>query len=356
MGRIAGLSAVVAVLVGVVAGAVVYAGKATVTVRLPVRPVSVETTVDGSRDSGYFPTRPVTVMVSDTMRSTASSATVGTYATGEVVFLWLSRCGGSCPTLRVPSGFQVQTDSGIVYRTLREVLFNGSSASPPVRVRAEVAGPSGNVPAHAITRTRVAPGYMAVDNGKPISGGTSRQTHVVLQSDFDSVLTALVGRLQSEVQSAMVLNAGDLVFEEDTSPRYTYTSDHAVGDETPLFTVTMTATLNANGFSDRQARALIAGALRSHVGPVQVSYTIERLSDDGDVRLHGTATGFTVPTPDPQPWQRRLASLRVDQARAELLRAFPGAQVDIRTWGAPWLPAAPTRIAVVFEPLPSYPA
>lgn len=353
MGKIAGLG--IAVLVAAVAGAVVYAGKATVTVRLPVQPVSLDVTVTGGRDSGYFPTRQVTLNLSETMRWPASPAEAGTYATGQVTFVHYSDCTQLCyGEYMLPAGYEVLSTTGVAYRTLAEVHWKPGTISAPVGIRAEVPGPAGNSGPHTIVQTRLWPGWMVPDNATAITGGISRLTHKVSRSDVDTALSSLYARLQSEVQGAMVLNAGVLVFAEDGLPVYTYALDHAIGDETPWFTAWMTATLSANGFSDRQARSLIAGALPAHVGAVQAAYSIESMSSDGDVRLRGTASAFTVQSADPATWQRRLASMSVDQARTELLRAFPGAQVDIRTWGSPLLPAAPGRISVVFEPLPSY--
>jgi hypothetical protein len=350
------------VLTGAVVAATVFGGlahprTATVTVELPPRLESVVTPIDGSRGSGFFPTRQVTVSVSDTVRVPTSPFEAGTYATGSVVFSHYSGCTRECWGMyEMPAGYELLSRSGIAYRTLADVWWKEGTISAPVGIRAEVPGPAGNTGPHTIFQTRLWPGWMVPDNPKPITGGTSRITHRVAQADIDGVLAPLHDRLQTEVQNAMAVNASVLVYQPDGTPRYTYTTDHAVGDETPAVTVTMTASLSANGFSDRQARALIAAAMPSHIGPVRTSYMIWRMSPDGDVRILGFASAFTVATPDRATWQRRLASMTVAQARAALLDAFPAAEVDIKNSGAPALPAEPDRINLVFEPLPSYPA
>jgi hypothetical protein len=357
MGRGAGLVAVGVLLSAALGGVVMYARGATIVVQLPPKLIQSQATVTGGRDSGYFPTRQVTVDVSERLRSAASPAEAGTYATGQVVFSHYSGCTHECwNRYMMPAGYELLSRGGVAYRTLADVWWKDGTISAPVGIRAEVPGPAGNAGPHAIFETRLWPGWMVPDNPKPITGGTSRITHRVTQRDLDDALASLYQKLQPEVQNAMRVNASVLVFTEAGTPRYTYTVDHAVGDETPFFTATMTASLSANGFSDKQARAMFASSLGSHDGQVWVSYAIDELAPNGDVRLRGAAAAFGIASPDPRPWQKRLASMRVDAARNELLKAFPGAEVQIQTYGVPWLPAAPDRIKLVFEPLPSYPA
>ncbi len=357
MGRIGRIALTGAVTAAVLLGGLVHPRTATVTVALAPRLESVVTPIDGSRGSGYFPTRQVTVSVSDTIRVPTSPFEAGTYATGQVVFSHYSGCTHDCWGMyEMPAGYELLSRTGIAYRTLADIWWKEGTISAPVGIRAEVPGPAGNAGPHMILQTRLWPGWMVPDNPKPITGGTSRMTHRVAQADIDGALATLHDSLQSDVQSAMRLNASVLVYEPDGTPRYTYTTNHAVGDEAPTVTVTMTAALSANGFSDAQARERIAEWMPSHVGPVRTSYVIESMSPDGDVRLLGFASAFTFTTPDRATWQRRLASMTVDQAKAALLDAFPGAEVDIKNSGAPALPAEPGRINLVFGPLPSYPA
>jgi hypothetical protein len=356
MGTSARLGATGLILAVVLGGAIAYGGVATVTVHLRPALVSAQATVTGSRDSGYFATRQVTVEISDSVRVPTSPAEAGTYATGEVVFSHYSACTNQCAGMyMLPAGYELLSRSGVAYRTLAEVWWKEGTISRPVGIKAELPGPAGNTGPHTIFETRLWPGWMVPDNPRPITGGTSRLTHVVARADVDAALATLYGRLQVEVQTAIALNASVLVFAVDGAPRYTYVTDPPVGTVTPTVTVTMTATLSANGFSDKQARALIAGALGPHSGQVWVRYATD-LSPNGDVRLRGNAVAFGIAAPDPHAWQKRLASMRVDAAKSELLSAFPGSEVDIATSGSPWLPAAPGWINVVFEPLPSYPA
>jgi len=357
MRRLAGVVAGAAAFLAAVGFAVVQSETATVTLYVPAHRAAAYATLTGSRGGGDLPTRPITAQVTDTLTGNSSPVTLSTFASGDVVFTFYSGCTVPCAgTIRVPVGLDVATAAGVHYTTQAEALFGFYSTSGPIPIKAVTAGPAGNAAAGTVTVIGYATN-LSVTNAKPITGGTTRNTHVVLQKDYDAVRAQLTATATAEAQTSMLGRTAGLRYVAGGNPTVTVTSDHAVGVESTTFTLTATLTLSANGFSDARARQLLRSALSAQflageaVAPNSVStdYSVLQMTPDGHVVVIGTATGSATRAVATEPLRVLIASSSLDQARMTLQSAVPGARVDIHIgpFGLGRLPANPNRITVV---------
>jgi hypothetical protein len=132
----------------------------------------------------------------------------------------------------------------------------------------------------------------------------------------------------------------------DAPPVTAFTADHAVGDETPTFTVTATAKLGARAFSNSEAQAILRHVLQPMVwsgyrlaDPIHASYQIDATVGDSLV-VKAVAVGYAAPTLSSNTERSQLRGLGVSDAFARLRHDFPGSAIDIRTQplALPWLP------------------
>jgi hypothetical protein len=357
MKRLAGVTAGATAFLAATVFVVVQSETATVTIHVPMHRAAAYATLTGSRGAGDLPTRHITAQVTEKLTGDASPVTLSTYATGFVVFSFYNGCTYDCRgEVMLPAGFDVATAAGVHYKTQAQAFFPFLSSSRPTPVIAVNSGPSGNAAAGVVTEINN-PGPLTVTNPQPITGGTSRNTHVVLQKDYDAVRAQLTVTATSDAQASMLGKIGGLRYVADGKPAVTVTSDHAVGDEIATFTLTATISLSANGFSDARARQLLRSALSAQflageaVAPDSVStdYSILQMTPDGQVVVIGTASGSATRSVATEPLRLLIASSSPDQARKTLESAVPGARVDIRVgpFGLPWLPADPNRIRMI---------
>jgi Baseplate J-like protein len=351
-------------VIGVVATAALWMEVADVVLSVQAQRVSASLDLTGGPAEGPLPTQELTVKVTATLDGTASPATVGaTYATGAVVFTYYSSCTSECYVMiRVPPGSELSTDSGLRYVTLADEWFR--TTSRPVPVRAVQPGTSGNTGAHTIVNFgyNEAPG-LVVTNPGPISGGTDRQTHVITPADYRAVETAVMAEAIHDANRAMRVKAGGLGYGVVGPPILSEKSSDAVGAETQVFTITVTATLEAYAFFDSAIRGQVQSAVKSRVRPdqeltadsIEVDYRIASLQPDGEITIHADGTGFVVPRIHTQALQSRIAGLDLTDARAELRSAVRGATVSVRMWpvGLPRLPQEARNIRIRLEVRPA---
>jgi len=361
MKRLAGVTAGAAAFLAATVFVVLQSETATVTIQVPMHRAAAYATLTGSRGAGDLPTRHITAQVTETLTGNASPVTLTTYATGIVVFSYYSACTVPCPgTIQIPVGFDVANTAGVHYTTQKEALFGFYSTSGPIPITAVTAGPAGNTASGTVTVINRA-GNLSVTNPQPITGGSTRNTHVVLQKDYDPVRAQLTATATTDAQTSMLGKVGGLRYVADGKPAVTVTSDHAVGDEIATFTLTATISLSANGFSDARARQLLRSALSAQFLPgeavapdsVSTDYSILQMTPDGQVIVIGMASGSATRSVATEPLRLLIASSSPDQARKTLESAVPGARVDIRVgpFGLPWLPADPNRIRMVVAAL-----
>jgi hypothetical protein len=359
MRRLAGVVAGAAAFVAAAGFAVVQSETATVTLYVPAHRAAAYATLTGSRGGGDLPTRPITAQGTEMLTGNASPVTLSTFATGDVVFTYYSACLVPCAgTIRLPVGFDVATAAGVHYTTQAEALFGFYSTSGLIPIKALTAGPGGNAAAGTITVIGT-PTNLSVTNPKPTAGGTTRNTHVVLQKDYDAVRAQLTATASADAEASIVSRAAGFRYFANGKPTVTVTTDHAVGDETPTFTLTATVSMSANGFSDARARQLLRTALSTQLlagealsPAVQTDYTVLQMTPDGSVVVIGSATGAAMPGIATAPLRRLIASSSPAEARATLESAVPGARVEIRLGPLAFsrLPADPNRITMVVAP------
>jgi hypothetical protein len=361
-------------LISVLALAVALHESATIVLGIPAQRVQAHVTMTGGQAEGDLRTRMLSVKVTDTAAGTATPATVGdTFATGDVVFTYFSACTRECGgiAIRVPPGSDLATAAGIHYVTLDDEWLPRTASVPlpvatskPVPVRAVLPGKSGNTGAGTILKFgyNQAPG-LVVTNPKPINGGSDRATHIVSQSDHDTVERAAASEAIADVNRAMRTKAIGLGYALVGPPTLEEVTSDPVGAETQSFTVSVTATLQAVAFFDSAFRSLLTYDVLARVGAgqeltgdsIETDYGLETTGSDGEVRVVGTATAFVVPKLATQELQWRLAGLDVGRARDLLGQTVPDAKVSIQTWpsGAGWLPSVPDDILIQVQALPA---
>jgi hypothetical protein len=204
---------------------------------------------------------------------------------------------------------------------------------------------------------------LQVTNKDPITGGAAdTTTQVIQQTDLALARTALTAQVSQDLDSALKAEAAGLGYAVDGQPSFTVTTDHKVGDQVPVFTMTMTATEAAIAFSQSQADALMRAALDKKIAkgfqltadPIQTSYAIVKSSANGDVTIKGSAIGVVVPNVTVDQLKARIKGMQVDAARRQLERMAPGAVVDISIKPAvPWLPVLQDHISLTITIEPS---
>ena len=196
-----------------------------------------------------------------------------------------------------------------------------------------------------------------------------RSTQVIQQSDYDAVSNALTVKLKGELGHALYVESQGRMYVGDSQSLITVSSDHAVGDETPFFTITMSGTLGATAFSEGQANAILMAALKARV-PGGQEFTNDRVQiifhgrqvgpnsdvlDIGkDVLVTGQADGFIIPTLSAPALKSQIRGLSPAEAAQSLQRAAPGSQVviNVSPEAMPRLPLIADHIslAIVVEP------
>lgn len=344
-------------VVAAAAAGVVYADTATVTILLPTHVVTADVTLG----SPPLVTSRRHVDMTETIESTASLVTISTYATGEVVF-WSNYPCPPCGSAGAPPGWDIWTDKGVHYKTLVQAYWNSSHGSPSIPIRAVVPGPSGNTPAHTITRTKWdREPYMNVTNLRAVGGGSSRQTHKVLASDFDNAVTTLRNRLFDDLGMTLRLTEPRMTYFPASTPSFNVVADHGVGDEVDKFHLAMNLSIDLYGLSDRHVNRFMTDALKARLAPghvltsdaVHIDYAVDDVTPNGDVSLHGKIIGYEFATPDTRGAAQKIAGRTIADATAELARMFPDADFQIQTsYRLPVLPVVADRITLRIGPKP----
>lgn len=306
----------------------------------------------GAKANGALATTPIDASASE--QQTVTSAIVqlpATQAAGRVTFMCSPMT--SCPNgYTVAAGTIVQSTAGAQYRTLSTVSFPSCAPSSPVAVAALSAGAAGNAGAGTVVYGQF-PGYIHVDNALPIGGGAdARSVPVVQQSDVDAASSVLMAKVSAELGARLRSQAGDLSYLTTGAPALNVASDAHVGDSTPTFTVTVTGTIHAVGYSALAANALLRHALSQssaagyHItsDPIKATYSVQA---NGEIT--GSASAFAVPTVDGRALATAVRGESPSEALSRIDRTVPGAAADIRISpiALPWLPMLSDHISVV---------
>jgi hypothetical protein len=196
---------------------------------------------------------------------------------------------------------------------------------------------------------------LKVTNPIPIVGGANgRSAQVIQQSDYDAVLKPLTDKVNHEFGAALFAAANGADYVGDPSPVTTVTSDHAVGDEAPSFTIKLSIADSATSFSEIQANRIMLAALKAKVPPgqeltndtVQYIYQSNHNALGAGVVVTGKADGFVGPRP--QSLQSQIRGLSPAEAARSIQRSAPGSRVEIQIspTAMPWLPIIADHISV----------
>jgi baseplate J-like protein len=346
--RLALLLGAMTVLVAASASLVVME-TAAVMVVIPPQRLTATVVLNTAAPGNSINVQRLVVAVTDTAQGTGSSVTIApAYATGAVTFIYACSLD-PCQAYTLAAGTVVSTTKGHVrFATVAPVTFGPNDLRPSVAIRALAIGAAGNVgPAWINVIENPPTQVVRVFNPYATSGGVDgRVAQIVQQSDMDMVLAALAPKIQDEVAAAMSAKATGMTYLLDAPPVTAFAADHAVGDETPTFTVTATAKLGARAFSNSEAQVILRHVLQPMVwsgyrlaDPIHASYQIDAATGDSLV-VKAVAVGYAVPGLSSETERVRLKGMGVSEALARLHHDFPGSSADIRTQplGLPWLP------------------
>ena len=350
---------VVAALAAVL-GSLVVMETATIKVTVPTTKIVADRTITGGTSGQELTTTRIQAEVSDSQPGTTSVAAVSpAFATGQVVFT-CSPCSSNA--LPIPDGTTVSTVAGIHYATQGRVDIIPPNTSVTAAIRSLQPGTPGNTAKDTVTVIDKPIINVKVTNPSPIVGGANATTaQVVQQSDLDRVRAALTVRVTQDLNAALTAQAGGLTYAADGQPVLNFTSDHKVGDQVATFTMTVTATLGAIAFSERQADALMRESIAQKIpkgftltpDPIQASYVVQHAGANADVTIKGSAIGVMVTNVTEAELKARIKGMRVESARKQLLQITPGTTVDMKVKPAvPWLPVLQDHITltIALEP------
>lgn len=344
-------------VVAAILGSLVIFETASIKLTVPAARVVADKTLNGGPSGADLVTTRIHADVADTEQGTTSTVDVpAAPATGQVKFHLMC----PCQAVTEPAGTVVATTKGFRYLTTAQVVMQQGTQSQDqtVGVRANVSGAAGNTAPNTVTviENNTSHPNLSVTNPQPITGGADATTaQVVQQSDLDRVRSELTDKVTLDLGAALKAQAEGLGYVPDGQPTLTTASDHQVGDHTPTFTMTISATQAAIAFSSVHADALMRTALEQKVpkgfaltaDPVQTSYQVQKTSANGDVTIKGSAIGVAVPNVTSNQLKARIKGMRVDAARRQLEQLAPGVTADITVRPAiPWLPVLQDHITL----------
>ncbi len=296
-------------------------------------------------------------------------------ATGTVVFT--SRNTGA--EVEIPAGTQVSTASGIVFRTTRRVVVPKATFLPPTPGLAEApiealgAGPTGNVPAGAITRVstviqaRLVNPDDPVANPEPTRGGKRDEFPQVSKADVDRALAALEERAATDLRDGIadpnLVPAGLTVFEATASlGKLTPTVDPTtlIGTEAAEFDLGLTGEGSVLAVDEAPIQEIAEARVRASVDPDHVlvagSIAVEvgdPVVDRSEIRFPVTATARQTVVADAATIRQAITGRPIEEAR-RFLEAY--GQVSIEVW-PDWVTTIPTldwRLEVLVGPEGGY--
>jgi hypothetical protein len=327
----------------------------TAAIKVAVPPQRLEANIAlNTTAAGNLQIQHLDVAVTETAQGTASSVTIASaYAVGEVTFRFSCGWQQPCNPVQVHSGTVVATITGRYVRFATQATVTvlpvqpGAYHETTVGIRALAIGAGGNVTYGIIDVIENPSPGLQVFNRHPTTGGvTGRVAQIVEQSDMDAVQAALAAKARSKLDSAMSAKAAGMTYLVEGPPVMAFTSDRAVGDEAPTFTVTLATKQGARAFSNSAAQAILRPALQPLVWPgyelsnsIQAEYQMQAGTGTNLV-ITAHAVGFAVPSLSSRTERDRLKGLSTSDAYASLRHDYPGSAVDISTkpLALPWLP------------------
>jgi serine/threonine protein kinase len=282
-----------------------------------------------------MPDRSITTTTkgSSTIATSGQQTSDGTRASGTLLFV------NSGPTpVNITDGFTFTASNGVQIRLDQKVIVpphdNGNDNSVSAQATAISAGQNGNIAAEALN-TPCCGGLVVVSNPQPFSGGTDGGvTHLVAQSDLDSVKNALLPGLQQKAQQQILSQIQSNEVQAGT-PTYSIhlTSDHQVGDQATQVNVTVTVTAAALLYNARVARDLAsqllskeaAQSLGSGYQPASdlsiATPVVEQQGTNGQLYLSINASGvwsYHLNTQTEEQWRQTIKGTSLTLAQTYL--------------------------------------
>lgn len=200
---------------------------------------------------------------------------IGEKATGKVT---LSNGSGSAVSLS--SGTQLETSTGLVFKTTGEVSVPAATASVDaagnvaknpgkvdVSVEAAEAGDKYNISATTFSVANHSTLTAANSNG--FSGGTTRQVTIVSADDLANAEQSLTSELKSTIQTELGNNAGNkklnIIADSIQYTTDNFTADQKIADEVSKFNATLKARGDVIAFAESDYRNAVIKAIGSKI-------------------------------------------------------------------------------------------
>jgi hypothetical protein len=322
------------------------------------QPFSVPVTAAADPGKGAIHVRVVTLTrsASRSGNATGTKAGGGQYAVGQFTYV------NACPqALAIPNGQRLQAANGTLFAQLGDVPRLDRGQQTTVSIKAVQPGQVGNVGPGQITGIENNQfNCLQGTNQQATNGGAEDQKATVIQSS--DLLQARTG-LQQDLHQAIVteftkpgnIQKGEKLPDSPVFTNESFKTDHAVDDNVPHFTATLTVTAEADYYMAADVDQIFASRLRSRV-PAGKQLTTNKIAvtidsavavAGGHIDFNGTASGFVAPQIDTERIRGQLVGKSRSQA-SEMLRGLPVRRADIQEspLPLPLMPLTSSRITI----------
>ncbi len=153
-----------------------------------------------------------------------------------------------------------------VYKNAKTKEVDESSLSQSVEIAASAGGEDFNLPAG--TRLEITnqvfgskPQFLFAKSDTEISGGTTRYLSVISQDDIDSAKKQLQSKAQQEINEKLKSSGLVLTDKAYTFEITQFTTDNAVGAQTPNFSAVLEAKINGLAYNEKDLANLISARI-----------------------------------------------------------------------------------------------
>ena len=200
---------------------------------------------------------------------------IGEKATGKVT---LSNGSGSAVSLS--TGTQLETSTGLVFKTTSDVSVPAATASVDaagnvaknpgkvdVSVEAAEAGDKYNITSTSLSVANHS--TITAGNSSSFSGGTTRQVTIVSADDIANAQETLTNDLKSTIQTELGNNASgkklNIIADSIQYTTNSFTTDQKASDEVAKFNATLKARGDVIAFAESDYRSAVIKALGSKI-------------------------------------------------------------------------------------------
>ncbi|NLF03231.1 MAG: hypothetical protein GX601_19880 [Anaerolineales bacterium] len=281
-------------------------------------------------------------------------------ATGEVLFTNLL-----AQDYRVRAGTVVRTSSSsypLRFRTTAEVVVPaGGQATAPIESMDSVGG---NVGAYQINQVEgVAGSALRVINPRATGGAESRETHIVVQADYDQARTRLMRQLldqaHAEISALDLLQATEFVPRQslriEAVPKQAYS--RFIGEQAETVGLEMRLLVSGLAVDVHNAEVVAYVELARRLPPdftlVDAHFDVGEVAEEdigpGQFSFFVTGYGYAAAELSPERALDIVLGKELDEARQQLMAELPLAQPPIITvWPehVRRIPLLPLRVSV----------